>query len=238
VTTAPSDKVRRPGYAPEANAGVGRRGLHTRDRILGCAAEAFLANGFHGTSIDTIAKAANASRATVYQYFAGRDDIFRELAAASKRDVLAHGERLGALGPTVDGVDALHRWLTDWTDVYDTHAAVFAEYPGIGTEFSVVEVGTVAEDFRHAVTAKLRRARLGDLDVDDAAAALMRIPHMVNLYRYRAMFPLPDRAVDGDGDEVLALVDGGCIGGRGGTGGDGHRARAPWLAALKTVLAS
>ena len=195
MTTAPSDKVRRPGYAPEANAGVGRRGLHTRDRILGCAAEAFLANGFHGTSIDTIAKAANASRATVYQYFAGRDDIFRELTAASKRAVLEHAERLGALGPTVDGVDALHRWLTDWTDVYDAHAAVFAEYPGIGTEFSVVEVGTVAEDFRHTVTAKLRRARLGDLDVDDAAAALMRIPHMVNLYRYRAMFPLPDRAV-------------------------------------------
>ena len=195
TASARSDKVRRPGYAPAANVGVGRRGLHTRDRILACAAEVFLANGFHGTSLDTIAKAANASRATVYQYFAGKEDIFRELSIASERDVLIHGERLGDLGPTEDGVRALHHWLVEWADIYDTHAAVFAEYPGIGTELSVIDVGTVAEDFRHAVTARLRGARLQDLDVDDAAAALMRIPHMVHLYRCRAMFPLPARTV-------------------------------------------
>jgi AcrR family transcriptional regulator len=195
TASARSDKVRRPGYAPAASVGVGRRGLHTRDRILACAAEAFLANGFHATSLDTIAKAANASRATVYQYFTGKDEIFRELSAAAERDVLIHGERLGDLGPTADGVRALHRWLTEWADIYDTHAAVFAEYPGIGTELSVIDVGTVAEDFRHAVTARLRGARLQHLDVDDAAAALMRIPHMVHLYRYRAIFRLPTPAV-------------------------------------------
>src|ERR1700709_1834370 len=98
------DKMRRPGYAPAANAGVGRRGLHTRDRILGRAAEVFLANGFHATSLDAIAKAAGASRATVYQYFAGKEDIFRELSALAEREVLAHGEHLGGLGPTADGI--------------------------------------------------------------------------------------------------------------------------------------
>jgi len=96
------DKLRRSGYAPAANAGVGRRGLHTRDRVLRCAAEVFLANGFHATSLDAIAKAAHASRATVYQYFAGKEEIFRELSALAERDVLAHGEHLGDLGPTVD----------------------------------------------------------------------------------------------------------------------------------------
>src|ERR1700726_3443757 len=94
------DKVRRSGYAPAANAGVGRRGLHTRERILGCAAEVFLANGFHTTSLDAIAKAARASRATVYQYFAGKEEIFRELSALAESDVLAHGVHLGELGPT------------------------------------------------------------------------------------------------------------------------------------------
>jgi AcrR family transcriptional regulator len=195
TASARPEKVRRPGYAPATNVEVGRRGLHTRDRILACAAEVFLANGFHGTSLDTIARAANASRATVYQYFAGKEDIFRELGAASERDIVAHGERLGGLGPTVDGVSALHRWLVEWADIYDNHAATFAEYPGIGTELSVIDTGTIAEDFRHAVTARLRGAHLQDLDVNDAAAALMRIPHMVHLYRHRAMFPLPARDV-------------------------------------------
>jgi len=185
------DKTRRPGYAPTDNIGVGRRGLHKRERILTCAADVFLVNGFHSTSLETIARAANSSRATVYQYFAGKEDIFRELSAVAGQAVLDHGERLGELGPTGDGIDALHRWLTDWADIYDNHAAVFAEYPGIGTALSVIDAGPVAEEFRHRVTAQLRAARLEGLDPDDAAAALMRIPHMIHLYRHRAMFPLP-----------------------------------------------
>jgi AcrR family transcriptional regulator len=190
------DKMRRPGYAPAANAGVGRRGLHTRERILGCAAEVFLANGFHATSLDAIAKAANASRATVYQYFAGKEEIFRELSALAEHDVLAHGEHLRGLGPTVDGVESLHRWLVEWADLYDAHAAVFAEFPGIGTAtgLSVIDASAAADQFHKTVTDRLRRTRLRDLDPDDAAAALGRIPHMVHLYGYRAMFPLPARA--------------------------------------------
>lgn len=189
-----TDKTRRPGYAPASNAGVGRRGLHTRDRILTSAAEVFVAHGFHSTSLDTIAKASKSSRATVYQYFAGKEAIFGELIAAAELDVLDHGDRLGGLGPTTAGVDALHRWLLEWADIYDAHAAVFAEYPGIGTELGMVGVGTVVETFGEKVTAQIRDACLQGLEVLDAAAALMRIPHMIHLYRHRTMFPLPHRA--------------------------------------------
>jgi AcrR family transcriptional regulator len=190
------DKMRRAGYAPATNAGVGRRGLHTRERILGCAAEVFLANGFHATSLDAIARAAHASRATVYQYFAGKEEIFRELSALAERDVLEHGEHLGGLGPTVDGVGRLHRWLAEWADIYDAHAAVFAEFPGIGTAtgLSVIDASAAANQFHQMITDRLRRTPLRELDADDAAAALGRIPHMVHLYRYRSMFPLPARA--------------------------------------------
>lgn len=191
------DKIRRPGYAPSASIGVGRRGLHTRQRILACAADVFLANGYYGTSLDTIAKAANSSRATVYQYFAGKEDIFGELSAAAGNAVLDHGEELGNLGPTREGVEVLHRWLTDWADIYDTHAAVFAEFPGIGTAaaLSVIDVGPVAAEFHRRVTSRLRAARPRELALEDAVATLTRIPHMVHLYRHRAMFPLPARNV-------------------------------------------
>jgi AcrR family transcriptional regulator len=191
------DKTRRPGYAPAANPGVGRRGLHTRERILGCAAEVFLANGFHGSSLDTIAKAANASRATVYQYFAGKEDIFRELSMAAERDMTLHCERLGDLGPTPAGVAALHRWVVGWADIYDAHAAAFAEFPGIGTAagLAVIDAGEYLEAFHLTLTERLRGAPLHGLDPHDAAAVLGRLPHMVNLYRHRAMFPLPDRSV-------------------------------------------
>ncbi len=190
-----ANKMRRAGYAPPSNAVVGRRGLHTRQRIIRCAAEVFLQNGFHGTSIDMIATAAGASRATVYQYFADKEEIFGELARDSTRALLDHAESLGPLGPTADGLANLEAWMHRWAEIYDAHAAVFAEYPGIGTMMglTVVDAQSVPEKYKQRITERLRSAPVHGLDFDDAAAALMRLPHMVNLYRYRGMYGLPSR---------------------------------------------
>ena len=78
MVTMTDSKVRRPGYTPD-NVAVGRRGLRTRTTIVRQAARLFAEHGFHGTSIDTIAKAAGGSRAAVYQYFQSKDDILAEL---------------------------------------------------------------------------------------------------------------------------------------------------------------
>ncbi|RAV02788.1 TetR/AcrR family transcriptional regulator [Mycolicibacter senuensis] len=200
------DKTRRPGYAPPLNPTVGRRGLHTRERILACAADLFRRQGYHGTSIDAIAKVADASRPTIYQYFAGKEGIFRELVATSEQALLDHGDRLRRLGPDTDGLRNLSRWLREWADIYDAHAAVFAEFPGIGTAagLSVIDVGSVADAFRHQVTNRVRAAEPVGLQPDEAVAALTRIPHMVNLYRYRRTFPLPSRT-DVSGSLAVAL---------------------------------
>jgi AcrR family transcriptional regulator len=190
-----ANKMRRAGYAPPANAVVGRRGLHTRERIVRCAANVFLQNGFHGTSIDMIATAADASRATVYQYFADKEEIFGELARDSAQAAIEHAASLGPLGPTAEGFANLETWMHGWADIYDAHAAVFAEYPGMGTVMgmTVVDAQSVPEKFKHRITERLRSAPIRGLDLADAAAALMRIPHMVNLYRFRGMYDLPSR---------------------------------------------
>lgn len=142
-----ANKMRRAGYAPPSSAVVGRRGLHTRERIIQCAAEVFLQNGFHATSIDMIATATGASRATIYQYFADKEEIFGELARDSARAAIQHAESLGPLGPTAEGLANLERWMHGWADIYDAHAAVFAEYPGIGTVMglAVVDAQSVPE---------------------------------------------------------------------------------------------
>jgi AcrR family transcriptional regulator len=189
--------VRRSGYAPPANTAVGRRGRHTRDRIVACASEIFLQNGFHSTSIDAIAKSAGASRATIYQYFADKEAIFAELARAAVQAVLEHAERLGPLEPTAQGLANLETWMHDWAIIYDAHAAVFAEYPGMGTVMglTVVDAQSVPDKFNRRITERLRSADVRGLDLADAAAALMRIPHMVNLYRHRGMYELPSKTV-------------------------------------------
>jgi AcrR family transcriptional regulator len=186
-----SEKLRRSGYAPSNNS-LGRRGRHTRARVVECAAKLFVANGFHGTSIDAIAKAVGGSRATIYQYFEGKEEIFVELARHCEPAVLEHGRQLGRLGPDVEGIHNLHQWLQEWARLYDQHAMVFLEFPGIGTIEGLpqTDAGAVSDRYALLVTRRLREAGVSGIDPFDATAALLRISHMVNLYRYRGMFGL------------------------------------------------
>lgn len=53
------------------------RGRERYARILAVATQRFLQDGYAKTSIDTILKEAGGSKATVYQYFPTKDDLFR-----------------------------------------------------------------------------------------------------------------------------------------------------------------
>jgi AcrR family transcriptional regulator len=186
------EKVRRAGYAP-ASVELGRRGLHTRESILQSAARLFLDRGFHGTSIDAVAKAAGASRATVYQYFRDKDDIYRELAAQCVPAVLDHAARLGPLGPDATGIQNLYEWLDQWTTLYDEHAVVLLAFPGLGLSTSVAAApDSVSDRYLKSMTDRTRQAGVEGIAPEDAAAAVVRIAQMVNLYRYRGMWGLPD----------------------------------------------
>ena len=186
------EKVRRAGYAP-ASVELGRRGLRTRESILQSAARLFLDRGFHGTSIDAVAKAAGASRATVYQYFRDKDDIYRELAAQCVPAVLEHAARLGRLGPDATGIQNLYEWLDQWTTLYDEHAVVLLAFPGLGFSTSITAApDSVSDRYLNSVTDRTRQAGVQGIAPKDAAAAVVRIAQMVNLYRYRGMWGLPD----------------------------------------------
>lgn len=187
--------LRRPGYAP-ANPTVGRRGLRTRQRIVACAGELFVAHGYHGTSLDAIAKAVGGSRATIYQYFPNKEEIFIELFRHAAPAVLEHGRSLGGLGPTVEGMRNLHQWLVEWARLCDKHAVVLLEIPGIGTIEGIPEINAAAVSDKYAdlITGKLREAGVAGIDPAAASAALLRIAQMVNLYRFRGMFGLTSSA--------------------------------------------
>lgn len=186
------EKVRRAGYAP-ASVELGRRGLHTRESILQSAARLFLDRGFHGTSIDAVAKAAGASRATIYQYFQDKDEIYGELAAQCVSAMLEHAARLGPLGPDATGIQNLYEWLDQWTTLYDEHAVVLLAFPGFGFTTGIAAApDSVSDRYLESVTDRTRQAGVEGIAPEDAAAAVVRIAHVVNLYRYRGMWGLPD----------------------------------------------
>jgi AcrR family transcriptional regulator len=186
-----TDKVRRAGYAPRT-AALGRRGMHTRDRIVSHASRLFCTHGYQGTSIDAIAKAVGGSRATVYQYFKSKDEIFLELLGRCEPAVLDHARRLRHLGPDAEGIANLHRWMVELADLHDRYAMVFMEFPGIGLKQGLppARARTVSDQYAETIADKLSAAGVCGLQPADAAGALLCIAHMVNLYRSREMFGL------------------------------------------------
>lgn len=180
---------RRAGYSP-TDAPVGRRGQHTRRRILRHARRLFALRGFHGTSIDAIASAAGSSRASVYQYFESKDDIFVELLAQCERAVLEHARSLGPLSADAQGLAHLYEWLRELAGLYDDYFIVFYELPGIGLNQGLPPstAQAVSDQYTDLMTEKIRAAGVEGLDPIDAANVTLRIVHMVNAYRSRAMF--------------------------------------------------
>jgi AcrR family transcriptional regulator len=187
---------RREGYAPD-NFAIGRKGMGTRQKIIRRANDLFVVHGYHGTSIEAIAKAAGGSRATVYQYFEDKEDIRLALMQECDTDLLSHAKRLQRLGPDLEGLEVLTGWLHELADLYDRHTAVLLEFPGIGFDqgLPAAHAADVSARYLTTVADRLSTAEIhGVASPESAALALLRISHMVNVYRSRNMFGLGSAA--------------------------------------------
>ncbi|WP_083266936.1 MULTISPECIES: TetR/AcrR family transcriptional regulator [Mycolicibacterium] len=200
-----AQEARRPGYATAPVSAVGRRGARTRNKIKTCAADLFMANGYHATSVEAIATAVGGSRATIYQYFTSKEEIYAELVRECEDAFLAHAHTLADLGPHAEGLRNLRRWMHEWADIYDRYAVVLLEVPGIGTfdSLPVTDANQVAKEFRAVIAERLTDIGIEGLDTADAVSVLVRVSHMVNLYRYRGMFDLPSRTTT---SEAVAIA--------------------------------
>jgi AcrR family transcriptional regulator len=107
---------------------VGPRGRRTQQRILDAALEVFGAEGYHRSSIDRIAQLGGCSRVAFYQYFEDKQDVFRQLAGQVARQLSASTEALDPLTPTVEGLEAMRRWVGRYAEIYERYQPVFNAY--------------------------------------------------------------------------------------------------------------
>ncbi len=124
---APLDRavavVRRAPFSD--NPRVGARGQRAQQRILDAALRAFGEEGYHGCSIDRIAKLAQCSRVSFYQYFANKEDVFRHLAGLVARQVGASTEALDSLSADAQGWSAMRTWVARYASVHARYEPVF-----------------------------------------------------------------------------------------------------------------
>jgi TetR/AcrR family transcriptional regulator len=93
-----------------------------RTQILDAAEEVFGREGFHDAALRDIAERAEFSVGSVYSFFAGKDDLFRQVVARRGGEFMA-GMRAVLADPTGDPVDQLHRLV-------DAQVGFFRAHPG------------------------------------------------------------------------------------------------------------
>lgn len=90
----------------------------TRRLFIEAAAASFRANGYAATSVDDIAKAAGATRATFYLHFSGKADVMHELLATVGGETVDIHERLTE-AVAAGTREAIAAWLDSAFDFWE-----------------------------------------------------------------------------------------------------------------------
>src|SRR6195952_860772 len=175
--------VRRASYGPSSPA-IGARGASTRSRITEVSLDLFGRLGYFDTSVDAIAKGAGVSRATLYQYFKGKDEIFLELLNECGSALFRVARRIGPLGPDEVGFDNLNWWLGEWSWVFEKYSTMFVQWTAIASSDTKVrpEITNFVRSYNHRVAERLAASGLKGMDPEVAAMTMTALVHRINLF--------------------------------------------------------
>ncbi len=159
--------------------------MSTRLRILAAARSAFAERGYHDTTMDEIAEAADVGRSTLFNYFGRKDDIVSALVA-ERRDALSDvltrvmKSRQGTSSAVRTIMREMARWYEDDRQINRLYVAALVRGGGPAVPGWFDNAALLAEVFA-------RGQALGDVrqDLDVAAAgSLLLDGYLGVLYRW------------------------------------------------------
>lgn len=169
----PPPTARRAPFSDNPN--VGQRGQRTQQRILDAALAVFGEEGFHQASVGRITTRTGCSRATFYQYFSDKEDVFRHLVNQVVRQVGASVEAIGAITPDAFGLETIREWVRRYAEIFDRYGPVFhdfntaaertADVAALRDQAAAVNIGRL-----HA---KVQGSDLSDRDLDSVLELLL-----------------------------------------------------------------
>ncbi len=176
---------RRASYGPTSPI-VGKRGARTRERIVAETLSLFARIGFHETTVRDIAKAAEVSPASLYQYFESKEEIFVELLDECGDALHSVMRRIGPLGPTEQGFQNLTQWLMDWTQVYEKYGTLFVQWADVDLPGTAVRglVSSFMYAYNMRIANRFRRSGLTGIDPREAAIMTTSVVHRFNYLRF------------------------------------------------------
>ena len=176
-----------------------------RDELTRQAARLFAERGYHGTSVDQLAKAMGVQKGSLYAHMASKQELLyatmREGADAFHAALDAVDERLPPTERIRMAMRAHLRVVADQLDVATVFVREWRYLEGDRRDEIVGERRRYEERFR----ALFREGReLGELrtDLDEAAAALLALSALNWAYTWL----VPGRDTDGLADRFYALL--------------------------------
>jgi AcrR family transcriptional regulator len=157
------------------NPHVGARGQRTQQRILDAALRVFGDEGYHQCGVAQITKLAGCSRVSFYQYFSGKEDVFRHLAGQVARQVSASTEALGPLTPDGVGRATIRAWVARYAEIYERYRPVFGTFQAAAESDEAVAGGSERAGERHvaAIRSKLATVTLPPRQLDPVISLLL-----------------------------------------------------------------
>ncbi|HEY8525625.1 MAG TPA: TetR/AcrR family transcriptional regulator [Acidimicrobiales bacterium] len=199
--------LRRAPFA--TNPAVGARGQRAQQRIVEAGLRVFAEVGYHECGIGRITELSGCSRASFYQYFSGKEDLFRHLAGRVARELAAATDTLGPITGDRAGWEALHGWFARYGRLYDAYEPVFTTFQSAVASDEAVATGSAKVAVRtfDGIRSRITGAALAPRAVDGVVRALLDA-----IARANRVAALLDRAGLGDGaaarDRVeVALAD-------------------------------
>ena len=155
------------------------------DRILAAAAVVFAESGFAGASMTVLAQRCGVSKALLYHYFAGKDDIlFRLLDAYTVRLIALCNAVVERRLPPSDHFDALvTTLLVEYRTSRDVHKVILQDVDHLpaGRRKKIrAQEREVVEHFRAAIARAFLAGADADVDESRLTTAAMMVLGMIN----------------------------------------------------------
>lgn len=196
---------------PPRLADFGRKATRSRARLLEAARDVFGNLGYEGARVDDVASAASMSHGAFYRYFAGKDEIFREVATPAVDDVLILLEELP------DPRGGLHAWSRRLYQTDSIHRGLFSAWAESEAARAVLEPELAAE-IDAAVDAAIRGRSHGDPEIE----ALLLLSHVERAPYITRIYP---KLAQSDGIAATGeILERGFFGNGGRTAGGPERA--------------
>jgi AcrR family transcriptional regulator len=179
------------GNSPE----VGTRGARTQRRIIDAGLEVFGEVGYIDASINAITECAGCSRASFYQYFASKEDLFLQMTTLVASEQTVIFDRLETISPDRHGRDSIHTWLIEYIEHYHTYSPVFGAYNAL-TQYDSTLTQGVSSVYRRL--AKSLAAKFDDTPRTWRDPQVSAVLLVTLVSRTPALWRLVDAGIDRD----------------------------------------